>query len=613
MRDAEYAPAPLMPPRFAARATAHSNAPNSVPAKAAPPVPSAQPHARPHQQQPAAPRTDHSVAPPLPKHSQEQQQQRPQQPSDWDYTPASRGIKRDAPEPARPAQEPRATAGGRGWKPPQRGGGDYDEEEDAPARSGFRSAASYLPRQQQQPHQQRRGGQGGGGYGGAPGGGYGGGGGDNRDVFGPGPIRGSNRQGRSGFQPPRMAGDDADDQQQGPGGFRRRPRMQKAEAAATRAVLGNRSGNQRTGGGGGGAYGGGGGAAGGQQGAGGGGEEEGPMDRVLAALGLPDGSLPESLQQMDPALLDRVLSEVMSRDNGVRFDSVSGLEHVKRSINESLVWPMKHPELFTGLRSPQRGLLLFGPPGTGKTLIGKAIAGEAGATFFSIQASSLTSKWIGEGEKMVRALFAVAALMMPAVVFIDEIDSVLSARGDSEHEASRRMKTELLTAVDGLGTSGESSPLLIGATNRPEDLDEAARRRMPQRLMVGLPNGEARRDLILRALETVKHGGTDVSESDLQALVAETDGYSGSDLKSVLKDASLEPIREMQRRVMATGEQIDPSSIRALRAEDVRKTLRRIRPSVEGKELERYAEWDKQHGTLRIGELDDEMPDAAPA
>ena len=525
----------------------------------------------------------------------------------------ARGVKRAAEAPpsappaaprARPVAVPPVATGGGAWRPPARVDEPLEQEDDeksmaplASVRGGFRTASSALG-------------------GGRPGARAGSGasdgrqwgdGGDNRDVFGPGSLHGGGgaRGGvrRGGFQPPRLAG--AEDSAAAPGGARRRPRMQKAEAAATRAVLGNSRGGRGSGGGCGG--GGGGGGGGNQQQGGGGGDEEGPMERVLAALGLPPESpLPESLQQMDVNILDRTLSEVMSKDPGVRFDSVSGLEHVKRSINESLVWPMLHPELFTGLRTPQRGLLLFGPPGTGKTLIGKAIAGEAGATFFAIQASSLTSKWIGEGEKMVRALFACAACMQPAVVFIDEIDSVLSARGDGEHEASRRMKTEILTAVDGLGTTGDERILTIGATNKPEDLDEAARRRLPQRLMVGLPNAEARKDLIERALATIRHGGVAISPDELAALVSETDGYSGSDLKSLLKDASLEPIREMQRAAMKSGAAIDASAIRALFAVDVRKTLRRVRPSVEQKELDRYAAWDKQHGTLRLSELDDD-------
>jgi SpoVK/Ycf46/Vps4 family AAA+-type ATPase len=118
-----------------------------------------------------------------------------------------------------------------------------------------------------------------------------------------------------------------------------------------------------------------------------------------------------------------------------------------RSHDNHMIYPPPCRDIFKGLRGPPKGILLFGPPGTGKTLIGKCIASQVNATFFSISASSLTSKWVGEGEKMVRALFAVARCFQPAVVFIDEIDSLLSQRSDSEHESSRRIKTEFLVQL----------------------------------------------------------------------------------------------------------------------------------------------------------------------
>ena len=140
-----------------------------------------------------------------------------------------------------------------------------------------------------------------------------------------------------------------------------------------------------------------------------------------------------------------------------------------------IIMPLVRPELFRGLTSPPKGLLLFGPPGTGKTLIGKAIANESKSCFFSISSSSLTSKWIGQGEKMVKTLFAVAAYNSPAIVFIDEVDSILTKRSEGENEASRRMKTEILVQLDGAKEGG--NVLIIGATNRPGELDDAARRR----------------------------------------------------------------------------------------------------------------------------------------
>lgn len=158
----------------------------------------------------------------------------------------------------------------------------------------------------------------------------------------------------------------------------------------------------------------------------------------------PEEPIDERLAGIEPRIIELIRNEIIHRVEKIGWDSIAGLNHAKKSIQEIVVQPMQRPDIFTGLRCPPKGLLLFGPPGTGKTLIGKCIASQAAATFFSISASSLTSKWVGEGEKMVRALFAVARCSQPAVIFIDEIDSLLTQRTDGEVEASRRIKTEFL-------------------------------------------------------------------------------------------------------------------------------------------------------------------------
>ena len=175
-------------------------------------------------------------------------------------------------------------------------------------------------------------------------------------------------------------------------------------------------------------------------------------------------------------MVELIRSEIMDSGATIGWDDIAGLEFVKRIVKEIVVFPMLRPDIFTGLKAPPKGLLLFGPPGTGKTLIGesnftnlyifyvhhglnpplsntgKCIASQSRSTFFSISASSLTSKWVGEGEKMVRALFAVARVHQPSVVFMDEIDSLLTARSDNEHESSRRIKTEFLVQLVSEGT-----------------------------------------------------------------------------------------------------------------------------------------------------------------
>jgi len=172
-----------------------------------------------------------------------------------------------------------------------------------------------------------------------------------------------------------------------------------------------------------------------------------------------------------------ILAEVLDSQRPIKWKDIAGLSFAKKTIYEMIVWPMLRPDIFTGLRSPPKGILLFGPPGTGKTLIGKAIASESNSTFFSISASSLTSKWVGESEKMVRTLFVVAKVKQPSVIFIDEIDSLLCARSEKDDDSTRRIKTEFLVQLDGAKSINDERVLIIGATNRPEELDEAVKRR----------------------------------------------------------------------------------------------------------------------------------------
>lgn len=213
----------------------------------------------------------------------------------------------------------------------------------------------------------------------------------------------------------------------------------------------------------------------------------------------------------------------------------------KQALQEMVILPAVRPELFTGLRSPAKGLLLFGPPGNGKTLLARAIATECSATFFNISAATLTSKYVGDGEKLVRALFSVARKLQPSIIFIDEIDSLLSERNTGEHEASRRLKTEFLVEFDGLPSNLDSDKIVVlGATNRPQELDEAALRRFTKRVYVALPDQSTREHLIRKLLAKQ---GCQLPETAIANLAACTKGYSGSDLTALAKDASLEPIR----------------------------------------------------------------------
>ena len=316
-----------------------------------------------------------------------------------------------------------------------------------------------------------------------------------------------------------------------------------------------------------------------------------------------DEELPEALKGLDKELIEKIENEILDSGETVTFDDIAGLDHAKSTVQELVCWPMKRPDLFTGLRRGPNGLLLYGPPGTGKTLIGKAVAHESGATFFSISSSSLTSKWIGEGEKLVRTLFAVAAYREPAVVFIDEIDSLLTQRKSDENEASRRIKTEFLVQLDGTGGT-KGRVLVIGATNRPHELDDAARRRFVKRLYIPLPDAADRQVLIRTLLGKNNHELKDVC---FEKLSVATDGFSGADLKSLCVDAAMGPLRGLGARAL----EVDANDVPHIAYKHFRQALRGMNPSVSQADLEVYIEWTNTYGSRRATELgeDDDSDD----
>lgn len=304
----------------------------------------------------------------------------------------------------------------------------------------------------------------------------------------------------------------------------------------------------------------------------------------------PEEPVDERLAGIEGKLIELIKNEIQYRVDHVSWEDIAGLEHAKNTIKEIVIWPMLRPDIFTGLRGPPKGLLLFGPPGTGKTLIGKCIANQAKATFFSISASSLTSKWVGEGEKLVRALFAVARVSQPSVIFIDEIDSLLSQRNEGEFEASRRIKTEFLVQFDGASTSSEDRILVIGATNRPQEIDEAARRRLVKRLYIPLPDGAARVQIVRNLLAGQKHG---ITEDDLSVICQRTDGYSGSDMANLCREAAVSPMRSITDIL-----NIDQKDVPPILLVDFEKALTQVRASVSPSDLAFYLDWNKQFGSI---------------
>jgi SpoVK/Ycf46/Vps4 family AAA+-type ATPase len=243
----------------------------------------------------------------------------------------------------------------------------------------------------------------------------------------------------------------------------------------------------------------------------------------------------------------KLLSEgvvVPAEEVGVKFDDIGALDSVKEVLQEVVMLPLRRPGLFRkgNLAVPTKGVLLFGLPGTGKTLSAKAVATEAGANFINITMSSITSKWFGEGEKYVRAVFTLARKLSPAVIYVDEVDSMLGRRErPGEHEAMRKIKNEFMLQWDGLRSTDADRVLVLGSTNRPFDLDDAVLRRFPRRLMVDLPDSGSR----ARILKKITEKEELAADVDLEALAETLDGYSGSDLRNLCVSAAMEPVREI--------------------------------------------------------------------
>ncbi|GFP92354.1 ATPase family aaa domain-containing protein 1-a [Phtheirospermum japonicum] len=282
---------------------------------------------------------------------------------------------------------------------------------------------------------------------------------------------------------------------------------------------------------------------------------------------------------------------------GVKFDDVGALEDVKKALNELVILPMRRPELFSrgNLLRPCKGILLFGPPGTGKTLLAKALATEAGANFISITGSTLTSKWFGDAEKLTRALFSFASKLAPVIIFVDEVDSLLGARGGAfEHEATRRMRNEFMAAWDGLRSKDSQRILILGATNRPFDLDDAVIRRLPRRIYVDLPDAQNRLKIlkIILARENLESG------FPFEQLANTTDGYSGSDLKNLCIASAYRPVQELLE-VETKGEKVDGVPLlRPLKLDDFIQSKAKVGPSVayDAASMNELRKWNDQYG-----------------
>ncbi|KAJ8760795.1 hypothetical protein K2173_021833 [Erythroxylum novogranatense] len=243
---------------------------------------------------------------------------------------------------------------------------------------------------------------------------------------------------------------------------------------------------------------------------------------------------------------DVIACDVINPDHiDVEFDSIGGLETIKQSLYELVILPLRRPELFSHgkLLGPQKGVLLYGPPGTGKTMLAKAIAKESGAVFINVRISNLMSKWFGDAQKLVAAVFSLAYKLQPAIIFIDEVDSFLGQRRSTDHEAMTNMKTEFMALWDGFTTdlTENARVMVLAATNRPSELDEAILRRLPQSFEIGMPDCSER----VAILKVILKGEQVEENIDFDYIASLCEGYAGSDLLELCKKAAYFPIRDL--------------------------------------------------------------------
>lgn len=295
---------------------------------------------------------------------------------------------------------------------------------------------------------------------------------------------------------------------------------------------------------------------------------------------------------MDPRFIDDIHS-ILIKDTGVCFKDIAGLDEAKRLLHEAIILPMQVPELFQGPMAPWKGVLLYGPPGTGKTELAKAFATEAKCCFFAASASTIMSKYVGDSEKVVKALFTIARYHAPSIIFMDEIDAIMSQSASSgENPVGPRLRQEILTQMQGVGSTNDISKhvVVLAATNHPWNLDEALRRRLEKRIYLPLPEFETRKQLLQLKM---KGCAFEIDpQLDWDKVAKMLDGYSGSDIGVIVREANLNIVRKIGYQEFADHKD-EYLKTRMFTEQDFVEAIEKTKPSVNQKDLERYEQFKK--------------------
>ncbi|XP_078057115.1 fidgetin-like [Mustelus asterias] len=292
--------------------------------------------------------------------------------------------------------------------------------------------------------------------------------------------------------------------------------------------------------------------------------------------------LEDQLKSLDSQLLNLVTNEIVDCGPPVQWGDIAGLDTAKAVIEQQVLWPLMRPGAYSGGTGLPKSILLFGPRGGRKTMLTRCIATHLGATFLKVSGSSFISKWKGEGEMILQAMFLIARSRQPSVIFINELDAMLSDTAGEGGIHLNPIKAKLLSHVEGVVNSRSDHIIVIGGTRHPDDIEETIHRYFVKRLYISPPDSIARRQILTYGLSQQDHC---LSDGEIGSIVQRTEGYSGSDLVQLCRQATLGRRRGLTAQLQPTAYQ------------DFEHALRKVQPTVSRKELELYTEWSKLFGT----------------